>query len=578
MSEANDKDHQPPANNPSPENAKPKDAAGDATSKKSQNKATADSVASASANKALTTTPKTKKADKKSSTANTAKKPEKSRRGMVLVIVIIVLLVIFGAVGGTSYWVYQQNQQLAQSLTTLSSQQGQQNNNLDTLQTQLNKLNQQQQSLEAKATQTQNAQRTAKLSIEQVSAQLQTMATEKGKDPLLWRLSEVDYLLSIANHRLLLERDVMTAKTALQDADRRLKAIGDPALIPIREKISNEISQLNSAPLPDIAGMAAQLSSLIAGIGQLPLVKKEMNFEGGTSESTDPESGSVAEGAKKLLNDIVSGLFEIQRTEQAIEPLLTPGEKQYLSQNLSLKLEQARIALLHADTPVFQRNLNDIKHWVERYFDQESASVTNVLQTVQQLQSIELKPQLPDISASLRELRSWIKRQQQTVGNGVSQIQNPDTLTQRVSHGNVKNSAPLSNTSQNSGSQNSGSQNNVSQNKAPPSSATKDDAMENKVADKVHSKVNDDDVIGSVSNNVTNNMNNSDASDDKLIENKIIENNGSKNKVSENKVSENKPAGTKPKPTNTVAANEDRVTTSPPVTAVDKQQHQQVAP
>jgi len=416
MSEAKDNDNQPSPNDSSPQSAQPDDAANAPKSKKSQNKASAASSASsaASPDNALTTTQKTKKTGKTPNTADSAKKPARSRRSIAIVVIVVVLLILMAGIGGTSYWVYEQNQQLKQSLVSFSSQQTQQGNNLGALQTQLETLNQQQQTLDGKTAQTQKAQLTAKLTIEQVSAQLQTMASEKGKDPLLWRLSEVDYLLSIANHRLLLERDVNTAKVALQDADRRLKAMGDPALIPIREKISNEINKLNSVALPDIAGMAAQLSSLMTGIGQLPLVKKEMAFAGGTTEPADMEGASIGDGAKKLLNDVVSGLFDIQRTEQAIEPLLTPDEKQYLSQNLSLKLEQARIALLHRDTSVFRSNLTDIKQWVARYFDQNAASVANVLQTAQQLESIDLKPALPDISASLRELRAWIKHQQQT--------------------------------------------------------------------------------------------------------------------------------------------------------------------
>ncbi|NOZ54698.1 MAG: hypothetical protein GXP08_16445 [Gammaproteobacteria bacterium] len=408
MSETNDKDNPHSADDSSLERAKPNNTSDSTKSKKPQNKGAAST--SAVADKALTTPQKNKKTDKKSAPAiGNVKKTAAPRR--VTLLILFVLLIVF-VVAGTSYWVFGQNQQLAKSLTAFSAQQSQQDNNLTALQSRLDQLNQQQQSLDSKIAQAEKAQFTAKLSFEQVSAQLQAMASEKGKDPLLWRLSEVDYLLSIANHRLLLERDIQTAKVALQDADTRLKAIGDPALIIIREKIASEINQLNSVSVPDIAGLAAQISGLMDGIGQLPLVKKEMTFQLNKPEAESIEGNSAGEWAKKFFNDIVSGLFQIQRTEQAIEPLLLPDEKHYLSQNLGLKLEQARIALLHANTAIFQRNLRDIQQWVQRYFDQESASVTNLLQTVQQLQSIDLAPTLPDISASLRELRSWIKRQQ----------------------------------------------------------------------------------------------------------------------------------------------------------------------
>ena len=56
-----------------------------------------------------------------------------------------------------------------------------------------------------------------------------------------WGLSEVEYLLRIANQRLLLQTDVKTAKLALLSADARLRELADPHYFDVREQIAAEL-------------------------------------------------------------------------------------------------------------------------------------------------------------------------------------------------------------------------------------------------------------------------------------------------------------------------------------------------
>jgi uroporphyrin-3 C-methyltransferase len=247
--------------------------------------------------------------------------------------------------------------------------------------------------------------------MNQLNQQFQALAADKGKDPMLWRLAEVEYLLSVANQQLILERDVNTALTALQDADRRLEAIGDPALIPVRKLIASESTALKSVDVPDVAGMALRLSSLVDNIQQLPLVSRERvktDLAMDDSQLVD----DVNELMARIMKDL-KGVVSIRRSDQPIEPLLPPEEQHYLAQNLGLKLEEARIALLRRDTDTFRQNLSDTREWVQRYFDPQSAAVNTVIATVDDLRDVELKPELPDISGSLRELRRWLSLQRQ---------------------------------------------------------------------------------------------------------------------------------------------------------------------
>ncbi|MDH5799564.1 MAG: uroporphyrinogen-III C-methyltransferase [Gammaproteobacteria bacterium] len=228
---------------------------------------------------------------------------------------------------------------------------------------------------------------------------------DKGRDPILWQFAEIEYLLAIANHRILLERDVGTAIVALQDADKLLDSIGDPALIPIRKQIAAELLALRSVSIPDVSGMAVRLSVLAEGIEKLPL---QSRLRPQTAKAVTEETLSGWDGLmQKILGDL-KGVVSLRRNDEVIEPLLPPEEQHYLAQNLGLKLEESRMALLRRDTAVFQTHLKDTEQWVGRYFDKESPAVVDVLKTMAEFQSTELKPELPDISGSLRKLKAWV--------------------------------------------------------------------------------------------------------------------------------------------------------------------------
>jgi uroporphyrin-3 C-methyltransferase len=352
-----------------------------------------------------------KESSKASPTA--AKKPSTAKRpfpvtASIALVLAIVLALAVGAAGYLNYTRWQmadlQTQSLANENTKLRSQLGELQQQISGLQRQDLDFNLQEEQLSSEL-KLQND------SLNQLSQQFQALAADKGKDPMLWRVAEVEFLLSVANQQLILERDVNTALIALQDADRRLEAIGDPALIPVRKLIASESTALKSVDTPDIAGMALRLSALVDNIQQLPLVSRERTK---TDVATDesPLVDNVNELMARIMKDL-KGVVSIRRSDQAIEPLLPPEEQHYLAQNLGLKLEEARIALLRHDTETFRQNLSDVQMWVQRYFDPKSAAVTNVIATVDDLRNAELKPELPDISGSLRELRRWLSLQQQ---------------------------------------------------------------------------------------------------------------------------------------------------------------------
>lgn len=265
----------------------------------------------------------------------------------------------------------------------------------------LNRIEKQEQELERARQRLTAENETLKNTMNTVSAQL-------GRTTIAWRLAEVEYLLTVANHRLNLVQDRVTAIAVFETADERILAIGDPGLLSVRQSIANELNQLRSLSEPDLTGMALSLSSLARDVDKMPLVFKErVALATGEKQKAKPDNWRQIPAA---MWEEIKGLVVIRRHQQPTEPLLPPTEAWFLHQNLRLKLEQAQLALLRRDTNLFRKNLEDASAWIQTFFDSDSATVKNASSIVDTLARVELKLDIPDVSGSLRELRRVLKQ------------------------------------------------------------------------------------------------------------------------------------------------------------------------
>lgn len=244
-----------------------------------------------------------------------------------------------------------------------------------------------------------------KLEIEQnaLKTVMDSVSARLGRTTTAWRLAEIEYLLTVANHRLTLAQDRKTAIAIFESADKRIKVIGDPRLVTIRKEIADELNALRSVAEPDLDGMALSLGSLAENVDKLPLIHKEQ---------VDAALDQIGKKAPENWRDIpaavwndIKSLVVVRRHQQPTEPLLPPKESWFLYQNLRLKLEQARLALLRQDTQLFRQYLEEASGWIKMFFDEDSPAVTNTLDTLSSAAKVDLRPAMPDVSGSLRDLR-----------------------------------------------------------------------------------------------------------------------------------------------------------------------------
>jgi len=230
-------------------------------------------------------------------------------------------------------------------------------------------------------------------------------AAEKSKMPA-WVLAEVEYLLNIANSRLNLEQDVDAALTALNAAAKQLGKLNLPDLAEIQQLIRNEIESLNSVPKLNLPQMAQRLASLGNNIEQLPLAKpKAATLVSNKAADSEPKQWEVlADQVWAALKPLVS----VRNSKDPVMAPLTPEKQAYLTQNLQLKIESARLALLRTDNTTFHENLKVVNEWISRFYDIESSAGADMISTLDEFQQTTIDTELPNISGSLNALQQFI--------------------------------------------------------------------------------------------------------------------------------------------------------------------------
>ncbi len=239
-------------------------------------------------------------------------------------------------------------------------------------------------------------------------AELQIQADQERNS---WKLTETEYLLNLATRRLTLEQDITGAMAALQAADGNLASIGEARWLPVREAISSALTELQALPRPDTDGAAVTITALDRAVEQLPLQQPERQLKS-TALDTEPlHEAEDLQGWGNKVWESVKKLVIIRHGEKpAMAALLPPDQAEYLRQNLHLKLESARYALLRNNPELFRKSLATAREWIEAHFDAGAEATRGMLESLRQLEKMEFPQTLPDISAPLEQLRKLRSR------------------------------------------------------------------------------------------------------------------------------------------------------------------------
>ena len=243
-----------------------------------------------------------------------------------------------------------------------------------------------------------------------------------GRSGTQWMIAEAEYLLRIANDRLILARDTDSARVALGLADQRLRDTKDPGWAGVREQIARDIAKLSAFEAPDSAGISARLAALIEQVPQLKIASATIGAERTLPEQADREPGERS--WETLLEDVWAGFKDsvrIRERDKPVQAMLAPEHQFFLYENLKLRLEAARLGLARGDQALFRDNLTIAADWLGRYFAPDSGSASAIGGAIAEMLEIDIRPPVPDVSQSLRALQVRQKLMEDVAPSGVQE-------------------------------------------------------------------------------------------------------------------------------------------------------------
>lgn len=229
-----------------------------------------------------------------------------------------------------------------------------------------------------------------------------------------WKLQEAQYLLRLADQRILLEKDSQNALALAISADDVLRDVDQADLVGVRKLLAEEIAVLKLAGVIDREGIYLRLSALSNQIDAIPFIEPLGTQEDVLEEDVIPADETFKQKLTRNFYGLLHKLGSYVRVRdhgKTINAVLPPSEQKYLQQNLRLMLEQAQVALLRNEEGIYQESLVKAQNWINQYYSLNEKS-TAVLEELQALQREEIAPELTNFSNSTSALSDYIAKRE----------------------------------------------------------------------------------------------------------------------------------------------------------------------
>ncbi len=214
-----------------------------------------------------------------------------------------------------------------------------------------------------------------------------------------WKISEIQYLINLAQTCLKGTRDIKTAIDLLTLAEKNVQTVNDPTLHALQEALNNDLTALKNVSLPNLSALWSEITLLIEQSTTLPL-RDTLLQKQDPSRSFNSASAKHNSWKQTLSASIqeIMALVKVRHHAKPLEPLLSETQQAIIKENLRLLLEQIRFAILITETTIYRQAIQDAEQWLTEYYD-DIVEVKNILNTLTTLKKINLRPELPILSS-----------------------------------------------------------------------------------------------------------------------------------------------------------------------------------
>ncbi|APD92621.1 heme biosynthesis operon protein HemX [Alteromonas mediterranea] len=353
-----------------------------------------------------------------------AKQKKSSGNGLLWFVVIILFLLVLG-MAGAGYWYYMQQQSASQETVTAQQNNASQLKAIEReradILASIENVTRTNQALESTVAELKSQNEQLALQAESTLQQLNNM---EGRRPADWLIAEADYLVRMAGRKLWLENDVRTAILLLVNADKRLKSLADPSVLPVRATLAEDIQTLQQLNPVSQSAVALALTGMMAQIDKLPLDTFEKPEDSNAQDTTLSESADDwQENLAKVWRSLVDDFLTVKSIEGPVEPVLSLEAQFLAKEQLRLQLMHAQTAALQGDEGLYSQSLQYAQTLLTEKFDTEKSQVTGFMDALQNLSATDIARPIPTELASQKPLERLLdSRVKQVFGQGASAL------------------------------------------------------------------------------------------------------------------------------------------------------------
>lgn len=220
---------------------------------------------------------------------------------------------------------------------------------------------------------------------------LKELSGRKQQD---WMLAEAAYLIKLAQLQLVLQKDTSTAVQLLKTADSRIVETADDSLLPIRNAIAQDLSNLSLTLQPDITGISLQLNAIGQQLPSLTINALQFTPLKETLEKPDGNEQNDGFNLTTIYQNFLDDFVVVKDHSEPVKPLMTEQQRVNLADNLLLAIQQAQISLLKGNEALYRMNLEKAMLWLNTFYQQDNKRAV-VINQLTELISLPIEVKLP---------------------------------------------------------------------------------------------------------------------------------------------------------------------------------------
>lgn len=222
---------------------------------------------------------------------------------------------------------------------------------------------------------------------------------------------ELEAAVRLAQDQAQLTGSVAPLLAALRTAERRLARSSDPRLAPLARTVARDLERVQSTSIPDTAGLLSRIDQLLRQVDDLPAANDVGRAGKGGASLRDAPASPPESWWARLWHRVqaeAQELLRVSRVERPEASMMAPEQVFFVRENLKLRLQGARLALLARQYEAARADLAAASSVLGTWFDPASRRTQAAATLLQQIQASTRAADLPRVDDTLVALSNAV--------------------------------------------------------------------------------------------------------------------------------------------------------------------------